>query len=136
MFDISNYDLIQNNNIRLNEANIVLLKTDLNTVSGNLNIDYISPLTTKGDILTFDTKNTRLPVGLSGQVLTSTPTHPTGLQYKNKSFYTVGVDFASNFGLGRSRAIGAAATFRFTFFIPFDFYEWVSLGLIIVPANT
>ena len=40
-----------------------------------------SPLTTKGDIFTFGTANTRLPVGTNGQVLSSDSTQSTGLKW-------------------------------------------------------
>ncbi|PPD55702.1 MAG: hypothetical protein CTY12_00150 [Methylotenera sp.] len=41
----------------------------------------LSPLSTKGDILTFGTTNTRLPVGTTGQILTVDPTQSTGLKW-------------------------------------------------------
>jgi len=40
-----------------------------------------SPLTTKGDLYTFSTANTRLPVGLNGLVLTADSSTPTGLSW-------------------------------------------------------
>lgn len=41
----------------------------------------LSPLSTKGDILTFGTTNTRLPVGTTGQILTVDTTQSTGLKW-------------------------------------------------------
>lgn len=41
----------------------------------------VSPLTTKGDIYTFDSANQRLPVGTNGQVLSADNTQATGLKW-------------------------------------------------------
>ena len=41
----------------------------------------LSPLTTKGDILTYSTTNARLGVGTSGYVLTADPSQATGLNW-------------------------------------------------------
>lgn len=43
----------------------------------------LSPLTTKGDLLTHDgTTNTRLPVGVDGQLLVADSSQPTGLSWQ------------------------------------------------------
>lgn len=42
---------------------------------------YISPLTTKGDIFTYSTSGTRLPVGNEGESLTVIPASGTGVSY-------------------------------------------------------
>jgi hypothetical protein len=47
-----------------------------------------SPLTTKGDIYTFDTDNTRLPVGTDGQYLTANSAEDTGLEWITPDFLT------------------------------------------------
>jgi hypothetical protein len=44
-----------------------------------------SPTTTKGDLATFDTASTRLPVGTDGQVLTAASGQTTGLQWATPS---------------------------------------------------
>jgi hypothetical protein len=47
--------------------------------------DSLSPLTTKGDLFTFDTDNQRLPVGTNGQVLTADSGEATGLKWSTPS---------------------------------------------------
>lgn len=42
---------------------------------------FTSPLTTKGDLFTWDTGNARLPVGTNGQVLTADSTQATGIKW-------------------------------------------------------
>lgn len=51
--------------------------------SGNLTCATVdsSPLTTKGDIYTYDTANARLPVGTNGQVLSANSATATGLEW-------------------------------------------------------
>jgi hypothetical protein len=53
------------------------------SVLGNISIPIstFSPLTTKGDLYTFSTVNTRLPVGLNTQVLIADSSQPTGLRW-------------------------------------------------------
>lgn len=41
----------------------------------------VSPLTTKGDLYTFDTTNARLPVGTNGQILYANSSEMTGLRW-------------------------------------------------------
>lgn len=52
-----------------------------------------SPLTTKGDLYTYDTGNARLPVGTNGQVLSANSAQATGLEWITLSS---GGDFSSN----------------------------------------
>ena len=56
------------------------------TVTDNLDDILIestgtSPLTTKGDLLSFDTQDARLPVGTPGQILSANPTPGIGLEW-------------------------------------------------------
>lgn len=50
---------------------------------------FTSPLTTKGDLFTWDTGNARLPVGTNGQVLTAQSGQATGLQWTNAGGMTL-----------------------------------------------
>ena len=43
---------------------------------------FVSPLTTKGDLLTYSTQDTRLPVGSDGQTLVANSAATTGLQWQ------------------------------------------------------
>jgi hypothetical protein len=49
----------------------------------------LSPLTTKGDILTYDTANNRLPVGTNGQVVTADSTQSLGIKWATPTNGTV-----------------------------------------------
>lgn len=72
----------------------IYLDDGTNTSSGNAGFRHyngsswedlgggtVSPLTTKGDIYTYDTDNQRLPVGTDGQVLTANSATATGLEW-------------------------------------------------------
>ena len=67
----------------------VNVNADWNVTSGAAQIlnkpiiptQFISPLTTKGDIFTFNTSNTKLPIGLDNQVLVVDNTTSTGLKW-------------------------------------------------------
>jgi len=67
-----------------------------------LNSSQVTPLTTKGDIWTYDTADARLPVGGDGQLLVAASGEATGLLWKNFSStdLTIGAtatDFTVNF---------------------------------------
>ena len=62
---------------------------------GNIGVSLIggaggsSPLTTKGDLYTYDTADERLPVGIDGQALIANSSTATGLEWQNLSIYGV-----------------------------------------------
>ena len=68
------------------------------TVSGGVPVwaaaAAASPLTTKGDLYTYDTGNQRLPVGTDGQVLTADSTQATGIKWATPSGGGGGLDVA------------------------------------------
>lgn len=59
------------------------LRTNINIGGGSSGTS--SPLTTKGDIYTYDTDNARLPVGTDGYVLTADSNETTGLKWTTVS---------------------------------------------------
>lgn len=59
--------------------------TGVSAASANAAFNALSPLTTKGDILSFSTVNARLAVGTNGQVLTADSTQTLGVKWATPS---------------------------------------------------
>lgn len=73
-------------------------------------IGAASPLTTKGDLFTFDTADARLPVGTDGQILIANSTTATGLEWIDSIFQNT-EELVKVEGVGNdARAIAANVT--------------------------
>ena len=92
-------------------SNGQFLKTDGSGVLSWGAAGSSSPLTTKGDLYTYDTADTRLPLGTNGQALVVDTTEPTGLKYVNISeTATVGGGLLVDLGMANTnQAITVAA---------------------------
>lgn len=111
---------------------------DTIVTKGYVDDNASSPLTTKGDIFTYNTGNARLPVGSDGEYLVSDSGEATGLKWQtpaDKEIFFTGSDYANNLGDFRTRSVGATGSQRFTFIVPYDFIALTSLVLVGIVSS-
>lgn len=92
-------------NLSLENNKTLILSYDSNisrwSIVGGTGTSFASPLTTKGDLFTYDTGDARLPVGTDGQMLVADSAESTGLKWVNKDSdkgfirFTVAADFST-----------------------------------------
>jgi hypothetical protein len=88
----NNLDSVQSNSfyvapIRSLTSSDKVLKYNETTKEITQDDNYTDPLTTKGDIFTFDTDKQRLAVGTNGQILSADSTETTGLKWIENTTY-------------------------------------------------
>jgi len=84
--------------------------TPLSSISGS------TPVTTKGDLYTYSTSPTRLPVGSDGKVLMANSSTPTGLVWNDPDW---GVVYCDEYALSDETTDLAVGTKKLTFRLPF-----------------
>ena len=98
------------------EANIDALYS---TVRGYIDVSSgggggtTSPLTTKGDLYSFDTDNARLPIGTDGQILVADSNESTGLKWQGNN--TIGTKVVIEGKMDTNQSISANTNTRIDF---------------------
>jgi len=96
----------------------------------------LSPLTTKGDLLGYDTANARIPVGTNGQVLTADSAAALGLKWETPvTGLTVGTTAIANGAVNRVLFEGTGSVLQESANLTFDGSVLAVTGDVTVSAN-
>ena len=107
-------------------TNLSLTGTTLNATGGS-----VSPLTTKGDLYTYDTTNARLPVGLNTQILLADSSTATGLKWGTNTAATP----LGYYGAFEDNTIQTAAAINTPYAMKFGITD-LSNGITIVSDGS
>ena len=90
-------------------TNLSFSGTTLNATGGG----SVSPLTTKGDLYTYDTADVGLPVGTDGQILVADSSEPTGLKWIGNN--TIGTKVLVQGGINSSQTVPSSTDTKIDF---------------------
>jgi len=107
-------------------TNLSLTGTTLNATGGS-----VSPLTTKGDLYTYDTTNARLPIGLDTQILLADSSTTTGLKWGTNTAATP----TGYYGSFEDNTIQTAAAINTPYAMKFGITD-LSNGITIVSDGS